>query len=113
MDISEIARRAKVSTATVSRAINRVPTVDHQLAKRVWKVVDELGYFPNTQARALVTQRSTELDAKRHLIENGTMPKLELVNLESQLKIAEAALSAAEAERDFAVFPHAAAALRQ
>src|SRR5262249_31390067 len=54
----EIARRAKVSTATVSRAINRVPTVDPQLAKRVWRVVDELGYYPNTQARALVLGRS-------------------------------------------------------
>ncbi len=58
MDIREIARRAKVSIATVSRAINRVPTVDPQLAKRVWKVVDELGYYPNTQARALVLGRS-------------------------------------------------------
>jgi LacI family transcriptional regulator len=58
MDIREIARRAKVSTATVSRAINHVPTVDPQLAKRVWKVVDQLGYFPNTQARALVSGRS-------------------------------------------------------
>lgn len=58
MDIREIARRAKVSTATVSRAINRVPTVDPQLAKRVWRVVDELGYYPNTQARALVLGRS-------------------------------------------------------
>jgi LacI family transcriptional regulator, galactose operon repressor len=58
MDIREIARRAKVSTATVSRAINRVPTVDPQLAKRVWKVVDELGYYPNTQARALVSGKS-------------------------------------------------------
>src|SRR5437879_9208154 len=58
MDIREIARRAKVSTATVSRAINHVPTVDPQLAKRVWRVVDELGYYPNTQARALVSGRS-------------------------------------------------------
>jgi LacI family transcriptional regulator len=58
MDIREIARKAKVSTATVSRAINHVPTVDPQLAKRVWKVVDELGYYPNTQARALVLGRS-------------------------------------------------------
>jgi len=58
MDIREIAKRAKVSTATVSRTINRVPTVDPQLAKRVWKVVDELGYFPNTQARALVSGKS-------------------------------------------------------
>jgi LacI family transcriptional regulator len=58
MDIREIAKRAKVSTATVSRAINHVPTVDPQLAKRVWKVVDELGYYPNTQARALVSGKS-------------------------------------------------------
>lgn len=42
----------------MSRAINHLPTVDPQLAKRVWKVVDELGYFPNTQARALVSGRS-------------------------------------------------------
>jgi LacI family transcriptional regulator len=58
MDIREIAKRAKVSTATVSRTINRVPTVDPQLAKRVWKVVDELGYYPNTQARALVSGKT-------------------------------------------------------
>ena len=58
MDIREIAKRAKVSTATVSRTINRVPTVDPLLAKRVWKIVDELGYFPNTQARALVSGKS-------------------------------------------------------
>ncbi len=58
MDIREIARRAKVSTATVSRTINRVPTVDPQLAKRVWKVVEDLGYYPNTQARALVSGKS-------------------------------------------------------
>src|SRR5215470_2984694 len=58
MDIREIARRARVSTATVSRAINRIPTVDPVLARRVWKVIDELGYFPNTQARALVSGRS-------------------------------------------------------
>jgi DNA-binding LacI/PurR family transcriptional regulator len=58
MDIREIAKRAKVSTATVSRAINRVPTVDPQLAKRVWKVVEELGYYPNTQARALVSGKT-------------------------------------------------------
>jgi multidrug efflux system membrane fusion protein len=51
-------------------------------------------------ARALVTQRETELDAKRRLIATGAMPKLDLVNLESQLKAAQASLAAAEAERD-------------
>src|SRR6267143_588082 len=58
MNIREIAKRARVSTATVSRTINRHPSVQPQLAKRVWKIVEELGYFPNTQARALVSGKS-------------------------------------------------------
>lgn len=58
MDIRQIAKRAKVSTATVSRTINHVPTVDPKLSKRVWKVVEELGYFPNTHARSLVSGKS-------------------------------------------------------
>jgi LacI family transcriptional regulator len=58
MNIREIAKRARVSTATVSRTINRHPSVQPQLAKRVWRIVEELGYFPNTQARALVSGRS-------------------------------------------------------
>src|SRR6201981_3313657 len=58
MDIREIAKQARVSTATVSRVINRLPTLNPQLAKRVWSVIDELGYYPNTQARALVSGRS-------------------------------------------------------
>src|SRR3979490_3527707 len=57
MNIREIAKRARVSTATVSRTINRIPTVHPQLAKRVWKIVEELDYFPSTQARALVSGR--------------------------------------------------------
>jgi LacI family transcriptional regulator len=76
MDIREIARRAKVSTATVSRAINRVPTVDPQLAKRVWKVVNELGYYPNTQARALVMGRSRILGLIVSEITNPFFPEI-------------------------------------
>jgi LacI family transcriptional regulator len=58
VDIRDVARRAKVSTATVSRTVNQVATVDAQLAKRVWKAIAELGYYPNRQARALVSGRS-------------------------------------------------------
>ena len=58
MDIRDVARRARVSTATVSRTVNQVATVDAQLAKRVWKAIAELGYYPNRQARALVSGRS-------------------------------------------------------
>ena len=76
MDIREIARRAKVSTATVSRSINHVPTVDPQLARRVWKVVDELGYFPNTQARALVSGKSRLLGLIVSEITNPFFPEI-------------------------------------
>jgi LacI family transcriptional regulator len=58
VDIRDVAKRAKVSTATVSRTVNQVATVDAQLAKRVWKAIAELGYYPNRQARALVSGRS-------------------------------------------------------
>src|SRR5215469_16430962 len=76
MDIREIAKRARVSTATVSRTINRVPTVDPQLAKRVWKVVDELGYYPNTQARALVSGKSRLLGLVVSEITNPFFPEI-------------------------------------
>jgi LacI family transcriptional regulator len=58
MDIREIASRAKVSTATVSRTLNNIPTVDPRLARRVWKVVNEVGYFPNKLASGLVSGKS-------------------------------------------------------
>jgi multidrug efflux system membrane fusion protein len=55
------------------------------------------------QARAMLMQRKTELAAKMKLVEQGTMPKLEAVNLETQFKAAEAGLAAAEAEKDRSV----------
>ena len=61
---------------------------------------DEAREAQVVQARALLTQRKAELDAKRRLIEMGNMPRLDLVNLEAQFKAAEAGVAAAEAERD-------------
>ncbi len=52
------------------------------------------------QGESLVTERRTELEAKRKLIATGALPKLDLVNLEAALKAAEASLGVAEAERD-------------
>src|SRR5258708_20781960 len=76
MDIREIAKRAKVSTATVSRAINRVPSVNPQLAKRVWSVVEELGYHRNTEARALVSGRSRRFGLVISEITNPFFPEI-------------------------------------
>src|SRR5262249_26862230 len=76
MDIREIAKRARVSTATVSRTINHAPTVNPQLAKRVWNVIDELGYYPNTQARALVSGRSRMFGLVISEITNPFFPEI-------------------------------------
>ncbi len=59
---------------------------------------DEAREAQVAQAQAVVTQKRTELEAKRTLIISGTLPRLQLVDLEAQLKSAEAALAAAEAE---------------
>ncbi len=61
---------------------------------------DEAREAQVAQGQAALMQRRTELEAKRQLIANGTLPRLQLVDLETQVKAAEAALAAAEAERD-------------
>src|ERR1700678_850381 len=76
MDIRTIARAANVSIATVSRTINRVTTVNPQIAKRVWEIIEELDYFPNTQARALVSGRSRILGLIVSEITNPFFPEL-------------------------------------
>ena len=76
MNIREIAKRAKVSTATVSRTINRISTVDPRLAKRVWKVIERSGYRPNIQARALVSGRSQILGLVVSDITNPFFPEI-------------------------------------
>ena len=58
MTLWEVAKRANVSIATVSRTINREPSVSPSLARRVRRVIEEIGYYPNTHARALVSGRS-------------------------------------------------------
>ncbi len=76
IDIRGVASHARVSIATVSRTINHVPTVDPTLAARVWKAVAELNYFPNTQARALVSGKSRLLGLVISEITNPFFPEL-------------------------------------
>ncbi len=72
----EVAKRAGVSIATVSRVVNGLASVDKKLAKRVWKAIDELGYVPNQQARALVSGRSRTLGLLVSEITNPFFPEL-------------------------------------
>jgi LacI family transcriptional regulator len=76
VDIHTVARLANVSIATVSRTINHIPTVNPKMAKRVWEVIRELDYFPNTQARSLVSGRSRLLGLIVSEITNPFFPEL-------------------------------------
>lgn len=57
----DVARLAGVSHMTVSRVINDQPTVSQVTRQRVLAAMNELGYRPNTAARALVTGRTRTL----------------------------------------------------
>jgi DNA-binding LacI/PurR family transcriptional regulator len=53
MNLEHVARRAKVSTATVSRVLNNPAAVKSATRERVMQAVEELRYHPNLHARSL------------------------------------------------------------
>jgi LacI family transcriptional regulator len=54
----EVARRAGVSLATVSRVLNNTQYISEETRQRVLAVVHEFNYFKNVHARRLATGRS-------------------------------------------------------
>jgi LacI family transcriptional regulator len=59
--IRDVAAAAGVSHQTVSRVINDRPDVAEETRRRVWHVIEELGYQPSAIARSLIRQRSFTL----------------------------------------------------
>jgi len=51
--IQQVAEKAGVSTASVSRVLNNSSQVTDELKARVLRAIDELGYYPNRAARHL------------------------------------------------------------
>ncbi|MGH8313345.1 MAG: LacI family DNA-binding transcriptional regulator, partial [Gammaproteobacteria bacterium] len=51
--IKDVARRARVSTKTVSRVINQESAVHDETRARVLQAIDELHYRPDLSARSL------------------------------------------------------------
>ncbi|HEY1768013.1 MAG TPA: LacI family DNA-binding transcriptional regulator [Terracidiphilus sp.] len=56
--IKDIARLARVSHPTVSRALQNSPLVNAQTAAKIRKIADEAGYRASAVARGLVTRRT-------------------------------------------------------
>ena len=69
--IEDVAAHAGVSTATVSRVLNRPEAVRAALKTRVLEAVERLGYVPNSGARSLKLQRSGTVGAIFPTIDNA------------------------------------------
>src|SRR5437764_14825072 len=61
MSLEEVAKKAGVSTATVSRVMNGVEVVKSSTRARVMRAMTELRYHPNLHARSLAGGRSRTL----------------------------------------------------
>jgi DNA-binding LacI/PurR family transcriptional regulator len=104
--MADVAARAGVSHQTVSRVVNHHPNVAPQTRERVLRAIAELGYRPNTAARALVTG-STRTIGFVAVAVNQYGPAQTLVGLEQAARAAGYSLSVtvledatAEAMRD-------------
>jgi LacI family transcriptional regulator len=59
--IYEVAKKAKVSLATVSRVLNNNKNVSIKTATKVKKAIKELNYIPNALARNLATNKGYQI----------------------------------------------------
>lgn len=59
--IQDVARKANVSKATVSRVINQNPQVKKEIRERVLQVIEELDYRPSAIARNLANSRTNTI----------------------------------------------------
>src|SRR5579885_2727369 len=70
MNLEQVARRAKVSTATVSRVLNNIGPVRASTRARVIKAIEELKYYPNLHARNLAGGKSRTIGVIVSNLEN-------------------------------------------
>src|SRR5215471_13905045 len=83
LTIKEIARKAGVSTQTVSRVLNNRPDVSNETRRKIQQIIDQSGYQPNAIARSLIRRRSYTLGLiASHLSFYG--PQMLLVELDRQ-----------------------------
>ncbi len=87
LGLSDVAARAGVSLQTVSRVVNAHPNVASATRERVLRAIAELGYRPNTAARALVTGSSRTIGlVATHINQYG--PAQTLLGLEQAARSA-------------------------
>lgn len=68
--LEDVAKFAKVSTATVSLVLNNRPGVSAKTREKIIRVVSDLGYMPNRMARGLAMRKSKTIGLVITDIEN-------------------------------------------
>ena len=74
--IEQVAARAGVSTATVSRVLNGTGQVSTETRRRVHEAVADLKYMPHAAARALASNRTNTLGLMLPNISDEFFPPL-------------------------------------
>ncbi len=69
--LADVARLARVSTATVSRALSSPERVSRETRDRIGEVVRRLGYVAHGAARALASRRTTTVGAVIPTLDNA------------------------------------------
>lgn len=74
--IKDIARKANVSYATVSRALNNKEGVNEETRQRIIRIAQEMGYKPNAIARGLVKRHTNTIGLVIPDITNPFFPEV-------------------------------------
>ncbi|WP_312855551.1 LacI family DNA-binding transcriptional regulator [Mesobacillus zeae] len=79
--IKDVAKEAGVAPSTVSRVIADSPRISEETKRRVREVMEELGYYPNLQARSLAAKSTKTIgiimpDSAYHNLQNPFFPEV-------------------------------------
>jgi DNA-binding LacI/PurR family transcriptional regulator len=89
--IADVAKRAGLSRATVSRVINNYPYVADEKKQRVIEAMNELGYSPNSSAQRLRTQKTNTIAVLVPRLVNPffayLVEGLEMIAMENELQL--------------------------
>ena len=108
--IKDVARLARVSTATVSRALSTSELVNVDTRERVRRAADDLGYSPNRAARGLITGRTGNLGLIVPDLANPFFPGV-VKGIQARAREVDYAVFLADSDEDPAAEAHLVRAL--